>query len=56
MNRRVYRWLYKKAAEVLGEDELESLKNDLVTPVKIAAKEAVADMLEHADEESEDRE
>ncbi len=45
MNRRVARWLYKKAEEILGEEELESLKNDLVEPVKIAAKDAAADLL-----------
>ncbi len=46
MNRRVARWLYKKAEEILGEEELESLKNDLVEPVKIAAKDAAADLLD----------
>ena len=35
----------------LGEEELESLKSDLITPVKIAAKEALEDMLEDRDEE-----
>lgn len=53
MNRRITRWLYKKATEALGEEELESLKNDLITPVKIAAKDAIKDMLE-TDEESEE--
>ena len=53
MNRRITRWLYKKAAQALGEEELESLKSDLVTPVKIAAKEAFEDMLEDKDEEEE---
>ena len=51
MNRRITRWLYKKAAQALGEEELESLKSDLITPVKIAAKEALEDMLEDRDEE-----
>ena len=41
MNRRISRWLYRKAAQALGEEELESLKSDLITPVKIAAKEAL---------------
>ena len=53
MNRRITRWLYKKATEALGEEELESLKNDLIAPVKIAAKDAIKDMLE-TDEESEE--
>ena len=52
MNRRIARWLYRKAADVLGEEELESLKNDLVAPVKIAARDAVADFL-NADGERE---
>ena len=51
MNRRITRWLYKKAAQALGEEELESLKSDLITPVKIAAKEALEDMLEDREEE-----
>ena len=51
MNRRISRWLYRKAAQALGEEELESLKSDLITPVKIAAKEALEDMLEDRDEE-----
>ena len=51
MNRRITRWLYKKAAEAIGPEELESLKNDLVEPVKTAAKEAVADMLGETEEE-----
>ena len=34
MNRRISRWLYRKAAQALGEEELESLKSDLITPVK----------------------
>ena len=53
MNRRISRWLYRKAAQALGEEELESLKSDLITPVKIAAKEALEDMLEDNDEEEE---
>ena len=53
MNRRISRWLYKKATQALGEEELESLKSDLITPVKIAAKEALEDMLEDNDEEEE---
>ncbi len=44
MNRRLSRWLYKKAAEALGEEEMESLRNDLLTPVKIAVKDAVEDI------------
>ena len=51
MTRRISRWLYKKATQALGEEELESLKSDLITPVKIAAKEALEDMLEDRDEE-----
>ena len=51
MNRRITRWLYKKAAQALREEELESLKSDLITPVKIAAKEALEDMLEDREEE-----
>ena len=51
MNRRITKWLYKKATQALGEEELESLKSDLITPVKIAAKEALEDMLEDRDEE-----
>ena len=35
----------KKAADAIGEEELESLKNDLVNPVKIAAKEALDDII-----------
>ena len=53
MNRRISRWLYRKAAQALGEEELESLKSDLITPVKIAAKEALEDMLEDKNEEEE---
>ena len=53
MNRRISRWLYRKAAQALGEEELESLKSDLITPVKIAAKEAREDMLEDKNEEEE---
>ena len=53
MNRRISRWLYKKATQALGEEELESLKSDLITPVKIAAKEALEDMLEDKNEEEE---
>ena len=51
MNRRISRWLYRKAAQALGEEELESLKSDLITPVKIAAKEALEDMMEDKNEE-----
>ena len=46
MNRRITRWLYKGAKELLAEEELESLKNDLINPVKKAAAEALEDMLE----------
>ena len=49
MNRKLSRWLYKKAAEALGE-ELKSLKSDLITPVKIALKDAIDDYLEKDDE------
>ncbi len=56
MNRRVYRWLYKKAEEILGDEELDSLKNDLITPVKAAAREAVADLIGDSDEETEEQE
>ena len=35
--KKIYKWLYKKAADAIGEEELQSLKNDLVNPVKIAA-------------------
>lgn len=56
MNRRVSRWLFKKATAVLGEEELASLKNDLVKPVEIAAREAVADLLGELDEENEEQE
>ena len=52
-NRRIMRWLYKKASEAIGEEEMESLKNDLVSPVKTAAKEAVADILKTYDEDEE---
>ena len=51
MNRRITRWLYQGAKELLGEEELESLKNDLITPVKKAAVEAIEDMLEEDDDE-----
>lgn len=55
MNRRLSWWLYKKATkavtEVLGEEELESLKSDLLTPVKIAAKEAIEDFMNEEDGE-----
>ena len=56
MNRRLSWWLYKKATkavtEVLGEEELESLKKDLVNPVKIAVRDAMEDILEDDDEDS----
>ena len=55
MNRRLRWWLYNKATkavtEVLGEEELESLKSDLLTPVKIAAKEAIEDFMNEEDGE-----
>ena len=50
MDRKLSRWLNKKAAEALGEEELESLKSDLITPVKIALKDAIDDYLEKDDE------
>ncbi len=50
----MYRWLIRKAtktaADILGEEELESLKNDLITPVRTAAREAVEDMLVSLDD------
>ena len=46
MNRRITRWLYKKVAEAIGEEELESLKNDLIEPVRIATADAINDLLE----------
>ena len=52
MNRKLSRWLYKKAAEALGDEELESLKSDLITPVKIALKDAIDDYLEKDDKNS----
>lgn len=52
MNRRISRWLYRKATEALGEEELESLKNDILTPVKIAVKDAVDDFLNDTDDQS----
>ena len=52
MNRKLSRRLYKKAAEALGEEELESLKSDLITPVKIALKDAIDDYMEKDDENS----
>ena len=51
MNRRITRWLYKKAAQALGEEELESLKDDLITPVKIATREAIDDLIHTNDED-----
>ena len=53
MNKRISRWLYRKATEALGEEELESLKNDLLSPVKIALKDAVDDFLEKDQDEAE---
>ena len=52
MNRKLSRWLYIKAAETLGDEELESLKSDLITPVKIALKDAIDDYMEKDDENS----
>ena len=52
MNKRISRWLYRKATEALGEEELESLKNDLLKPVKIAVKDAVDDFLEKDNDET----
>ena len=49
MNKRLSRWLYRKAAEAIGQEELESL--NLIEPVKIAARDAVADMLKEKEEE-----
>ena len=56
MNRRMARWLYKKAGEILGEEELESLKNDLIEPVKIAARDAAADIIGDGKQHGEDEE
>ena len=53
MNKRLSRWLYRKAAEAIGQEELESLKKDLIEPVKIAARDAVADRLKEKEEEEE---
>ena len=50
MNRTITRWLYKGAKELLGEEELESLKNDLIAPVKEAAVEALEDMMNEDEE------
>ncbi len=55
MNRRITRWLYKKATEAIGEEEMASLKNDLITPVKAAAKEALADMLQSQEEDDREK-
>ena len=52
MNRKLSGWLYKKAAEALGDEELESLKSDLITPVKIALKDAIDYYMEKDDENS----
>ena len=51
VKRRIQRWLLQKAEEALGEEEFNSLKNDLVGPVKIAAREAAADFLGETEEE-----
>ena len=51
MNRRITRWLYKGAKELLGEEELESLKNDLITPVKMATADALEDLLEEQEDD-----
>ncbi len=51
VKRRIQRWLLQKAEEALGEEEFNSLKNDLVGPVKIAAREAAADFLGKTEEE-----
>ncbi len=45
MNRKIVRWIWKKTAEALGEEEVESLKKDLLDPVKKATAEALEDML-----------
>ena len=46
---RLYKLLYKKAADAICEEELTSLKNDLINPVKIATKEALDDILNTMD-------
>ena len=51
VKRRLQRWLLQKAEEALGEEEFNSLKNDLVGPVKIAAREAAADFLGETEKE-----
>ena len=51
MNRRLTRWLYKGAKELLGEEELKSLKNDLLNPVKKATAEALEDMLKEQEDD-----
>ncbi len=51
MKRTITRWLYKKAEQAMGEEEMESLKNDLISPVKTAAKEALADLLRPQEED-----
>lgn len=45
MNRRVYRWIYRKAADILGPEEIDSLKNDLLNPVREAVRDAAADLV-----------
>ena len=51
MKRTITRWLYKKAEQAMGEEEMESLKNDLISPVKTVAKEALADLLRSQEED-----
>ena len=51
MNARITRLLLKGAKELLGEEELESLKSDLIEPVKKAAMEAVKDMVDDEEDE-----
>ena len=51
---RLYKLLYKKAADAIGEEELTSLKNDLINPVKIATKEALDDILNTMDKKEGD--
>jgi len=52
VKRRLQRWLLQKAEETLGEEEFNSLKNDLIGPVKIAAREAAADFLGETEKEN----
>ncbi|MCR5088671.1 MAG: hypothetical protein K6C08_04050 [Oscillospiraceae bacterium] len=54
MNRRLSRWLLKKAEQALGEEEMASLKNDILSPVKTAVKDAVIDIMSDFDEDGDE--